>query len=295
MGPLTVLIGPNDSGKTSFLTAFRKLRDGNAIELKDCWRGERINAQIAVADDADHTMRISKGGDVSWSDEAVVALVRSLQSFALPSQGVDLASRGVSDLGGVPYLDANGRGVPTLLDYLLRRHRTRFDRFVDDMRQRVPGLEEIDISTPEAADRGIQLVCEGGYRVVADNVSTGVRLLLFFLALRYHPNPPGIILVEEPENGVHRQRLGDIVSLLRDMTQPDREGRAVQVILSTHSPHLLDHVDLEQDQVLVFRRQDDGSRSVEPAEASSVKAFLDEFMLGEVWFNEGEDGLVARG
>ena len=46
--------------------------------------------------------------------------------------------------------------------------------------------------------------------------------------------------------------------------------------------------------MLVFRRNDDGSRTCEPADAERLKNFLDEFMLGEVWYNEGEDGLVAR-
>ena len=29
-------------------------------------------------------------------------------------------------------------------------------------------------------------------------------LILFFVALTYHPSPPDVILIEEPENGVHR-------------------------------------------------------------------------------------------
>jgi predicted ATPase len=117
---------------------------------------------------------------------------------------------------------------------------------------------------------------------------------LFFIALAYHPTPPKLILLEEPENGIHPKQLADVVRLLRDVSKGVHGGSAAQVVLTTHSPYLLDHIDLETDQVLVFRRNADGTRSAEPADVSRLKTFLDEFMLGEVWFNEEEKGLVAQ-
>ena len=83
------------------------------------------------------------------------------------------------------------------------------------------------------------------------------------------------------------------MSLLRDITQA-KHGQPAQVVVSTHSPYLLDLVDMAKDQVLVFRRQEDGSCTAEPADAERLKVFLDEFMLGEVWYNQGEEGLVAK-
>ena len=136
---------------------------------------------------------------------------------------------------------------------------------------------------------------EGGLVIPAEKASAGVRLMLFFVALAFHPDPPDIILLEEPENGVHPKRLADIVSLLREITKGAQGGHPAQVILTTHSPYLLDHVDLAQDQVLVFRRNDDGSRTAEPVNADRLKTFLEDFKLGEVWFNEQEDGLTKRG
>jgi predicted ATP-dependent endonuclease of OLD family len=93
---------------------------------------------------------------------------------------------------------------------------------------------------------------------------------------------------------VHPQRLGDVIRLLREITQGKHGNHAAQVILTTHSPYLLDAIDLERDQVLVFKRCDDGSRTAEPVDRERLDKFLDEFKLGEVWFNEGEEGLVGR-
>lgn len=128
-----------------------------------------------------------------------------------------------------------------------------------------------------------------------NEASAGVQLLLFFVALAYHPRPPRTILLEEPENGIHSGRLADVIRLLRELTKGKYGGTRAQVVLTTHSPHLLDLIDLDQDQVLVFRRNDDGSRTAEPVDAERLKTYLDEFMLGEVWFNEQEEGLIKRG
>jgi len=184
--------------------------------------------------------------------------------------------------------------IPALLDHLLRRDRERFFAFVDAMKERVPGLEDVHVATPSPQERRIDLKIDNGLVIRADDASVGVRLMLFFVALTYHPSPPKIILLEEPENGVHPRRLADVMKLLRDITQGVHCGHPAQVILTTHSPYLLDHVDLDRDQVLVFRREADGSRTAEPVDKERLKTFLDEFMLGEVWFNQEEDGLVGR-
>jgi hypothetical protein len=85
-----------------------------------------------------------------------------------------------------------------------------------------------------------------------------------------------------------------VVRLLRDITQGAHGGGNSQVVLTTHSPYLLDFIDLDKDQVLVFRRIHHGIRTVQPADPERLKLFLDEFMLGEVWYNQGEEGLVQK-
>jgi predicted ATPase len=298
--PLTVLIGPNDSGKSAFLAALKCLADAS-LEPGDYWRLDSANAVTVravapglkvefglMADRNDYGKRYHPVAQPR--DDPT----RSLGFFLPPSQGVPMTSQGYSDEGAPPELDSGGGMIPALLDHLLRRDRERFSAFVDALKQRVPGLEDVHVATPSPQERRIDLKIDNELVIKADQASVGVRLMLFFVALTYHPSPPKVILLEEPENGVHPRRLGDITKLLRDITQGVHCGHPAQVILTTHSPYLLDHVDLDQDQVLVFRRQDDGSRTAEPVDKERLKTFLDEFMLGEVWFNQQEDGLVGR-
>lgn len=292
--PLTVLVGPNDSGKSVFLTAMQALCNARPLYKRvDHWRWDASH-EIEMFIDNDRT-RPARSSRVSGVSDAAERM-QPLYYIVLPSDGIAMVSEGFSDQGVAPTLYEQQKGIriPAVIDYFLRRDRRRFSQFVDSARTLINGLEEIEISTPDPAKRGIDLVIDGGMRLPADEASVGTRLILFFLALAYHPSPPRTVLLEEPENGVHPRRLADIVRLLREITVGKHGNNTAQVILTTHSPYLLDHVDLKTDQVLVFRRNDDGSRTAEPADAERLKTFLDEFMLGEVWYNQGEEGLVAR-
>lgn len=73
-------------------------------------------------------------------------------------------------------------------------------------------------------------------------------------------------------------------------------GRPAQVILTTHSPHLLDVVVPGEDQILVFSRDDMGRCTAREANAEMLAEFKrNEFLPGEVWFNEGESSLILPG
>jgi predicted ATPase len=297
--PLTVLIGPNDTGKTAFLQAIEALATiQRGLSADDYWRRDASGNIVLKGQTAIGTLaRTANVGLLKpgTPEDSIVSMLNPVSRIQMPSAGISMECRGYSSAEEqVLPLDYDGQKVPALFDYLLRRDRKRFFSIVEALRQRVPGLEDIDIATPDPALRRIELVIERGLRIPADAASAGVRLLMFFVALAYHPRPPKLVLVEEPENGIHPKRLTDVMQLLREITLGDHGEHPAQVILTTHSPYLLDCVDPEHDQVLVFQRNDDGSRGAQPVDVDRLKTFMDEFMLGEVWFNETEAGLVAK-
>jgi len=292
--PLSVLIGVNDSGKSSFLSALQQMASFSKntvppLTVTDQWRCMEGN-KIKIIGDVDGR----KGG--LWPDRYIsIESLFPCSFFQLPVKGVPMVSTGESEDHGPPILGEDGSKLPSLLDYLLRRDRRRFFSIVDAMNHLVPGLQDVEIATPDPSLRRIDLLIENGLHIRAEQASAGVRLLLFFVALSHHPTPPKLILLEEPETGIHPRRMADVMHFLREMTQGVYGGHAAQVVLTTHSPYLLDLVNPELDQVLVFRREPDGSRTAEPADTERLRAFLDEqFLLGEVWFNQGEEGLVAK-
>lgn len=290
--PLTVLVGPNDSGKSAFLLSLKTMAGNRSIERPfDFWRLDVTQEISLTAKPSGSPFSFtSRNPDITPARDHT----EPSAYFVLPAAGIATECSGVADQVQHPQLQDTGENTASLYDYLYRLDHERFDAIEAAARNLIPGLQKIQVAQPHADRRRLDLIIEGGLKLRGEHVSVGLRLLLFFLVLSYHPTPPKTIVIEEPENGLHPKRLSDVMRLLREITEGKHGNNTAQVILTTHSPYLLDHVNLETDQVLVFRRNDDGSRTAEPADAERLKTFLDEFVLGEVWYNVGEEGLVAR-
>lgn len=299
MKPMTVLIGENDTGKSSFLRAVElalknSTNPGLPVKSSDFHRGSkwlRVNLTI----DHDRSITFHRNNPPSrkgpaHSTESGIEAIRYQLSF----DGIDTGCDGYrkEEAQTLP-LGQKGDRTAALLDHLLRSDRSRFLRIVERLKLLVPGFEDLNILTPEPSKREISITIDGGFEMNATDASAGVKLLLFFVTLANHPFPPDVVLFEEPENGIHPHRLREVVSLLRDVSTGKFGPKCSQVILTTHSPYLLDFIDPREDQVLVFQRGVNGERTVDAIDGAGISSFLKDFKLGEIWFNEQEDGLLG--
>lgn len=99
-----------------------------------------------------------------------------------------------------------------------------------------------------------------------------------------------MLLIEEPENGIHPKRLIEVAKLLRQFVE--REENAPQIIMTTHSPYLLS--EFQPEEVTLMRRQPDGSAKAFPLrDAPHIHERMgDGFYLGELWYNLNEEDLL---
>ena len=333
--PLTVLIGENDTGKSTFLEAVA-LRGRYTLEMKplDHWREgpeNRISVEFrdesasetsAVAAELDDYTPASPGTAPHVALQSLAAAMKyrlgrrdgneffepsfyrlsklnvapdkinfSGTQIAPPQSEEEKAAAFARSLSGNP-IAPDGSNVPGILDQMLRTRLARFLELQDRCRELVPGFEAFSLEVPERGELELALRLDGDLTVPSHRLSAGVRALILYLTLAYRPDAPDVVLIEEPENGLHPRRLGEVMTLLRLLTEPKADGRRTQVILTTHSPFLLDHVKPDEDQILIFQRQDDGSRTATPADWNRARGFLKHFSPGEIWFNRGEASLV---
>ncbi len=128
-----------------------------------------------------------------------------------------------------------------------------------------------------------------GEKLSSEGVSDGIMLSLAFIALNYAPKPPKILLIEEPENGVHYASLKKIISTLRELS----EKKGVQVILTTHSPYLLDLVKPEE--VRVFAKNEEGAvHAAKLSDHPEVEDLKKHFMTGEIWSGLDDAEVVEK-
>jgi hypothetical protein len=81
----------------------------------------------------------------------------------------------------------------------------------------------------------------------ARSLSDGTLRFLVLATLALDPDARGLLCLEEPENGIHPDRIPAIINLLRDIAvEPNRaigeDNTLRQVIINTHSPAVIDEV-----------------------------------------------------
>jgi hypothetical protein len=204
-------------------------------------------------------------------------------------------------------MESSGFGLALCLDDILGYDRDLFVRLESRFKSIFPEVASVKL-LPEPAFRaasdtswavpllahadgkGIYFQFRGSSKLVpASQASEGLLLVLAYLTLLHLPRPPRVLLIEEPENGIHPQRLQQVIEILRDLIKSQTR---MQVLLTTHSPYMLDL--LTPDEVTLCQKEPDGSVSVHRlSESKSVREQLDLFSLGEIWTAEGDEKLAA--
>jgi predicted ATPase len=101
----------------------------------------------------------------------------------------------------------------------------------------IPSITGIRTEVNKVGEVELSLM-EGDVAMPARVLSEGTLRALGLLALSGVKEPPAVVGFEEPENGVHPRRIRDIAKILESRA----ESGDTQLIVTTHSPILPDHI-----------------------------------------------------
>lgn len=355
--PIHVLIGPNDSGKTSILDVIaalcRSVDHPLAQAFLGSWKGTELvwngHPDLPVRIDVDFDNEIittygvsvlfgmkNKKADIqseSFRNEKSTIKLEPLENRTWVNHQLDHPrwSAPHSDrlknvqelLTGVHYyclnpsflalpvapdakrrfrMESNGFGLALCLDEILSFDRDRFIKLEDRFKQVFSHIKSIKliqekayqapVDNPEkvtilhrADGKGLYFeLKESGQLVPASQASDGTLIVLAYLSILYLPKPPRLLLVEEPENGIHPMGLRDILKILRNLVH---EQPHTQVVLTTHSPYGLDL--FKPEEVTLCTKLDTGEiKTTRLSDSPTVLQQLDVFTLGEIWTSEGD-------
>lgn len=110
------------------------------------------------------------------------------------------------------------------------------------------------------------------------SVSDGtLRILALLTALHLMPEH-ALLCVEEPEHGIHPLVFGPLLDLVRERCPEDG---ARQVIMTTHSPDLVDAA--RPQEVVIVERDEAGRTVLLRPDWHKLRRWLQDFRLGELW------------
>ena len=357
--PLTVIVGPNNSGKSSFLGLGRFIQKVVASgaqeafaqeggeeflfhrprpkgsELVIRWESElgfySVNLSSPARQSQEH-LEIGQPKPVPirysdpLTDDVLIDGKRTFGSGELPFQGLRVLisqperfdrdpifpgfakrflpivepivkSRFVklsldslrmdSEVVPEPQLAADGGGLAAVLALWRGSQPDRSDALEEFLRKALPEVKRALVRpSPRKSYQRLWIEQKDGELFDAPHLSDGI---LFFTALAMHAidMPPGAILfVEEPELCVHPRRLHDLVNLFRQLSSE----RPCQIVITTHSPILLNEFRDEPEAILLFQRGERGTRVKRLSELPELAQVLYKTepgsMLANGFFNE---------
>ncbi len=185
----------------------------------------------------------------------------------------------------VGFLDERGRGLAGVYFALRNRNDNAFATIVDGVRQHFPTIKGLRVKAVTSSEVALEAELTNGARVEAARMSEGLLYYLAFAALR-HLDPVSLLLVEEPENGLHPARIAEVVRILRAIVEETR----TQVILATHSPLVVNELRPEEVSV-VTRSPESGTRVTRIHETPDFMERSKVYALGELWiaYANGDD------
>lgn len=108
-------------------------------------------------------------------------------------------------------------------------------------------------------------------------LSTGTLKVLALLSVFRNPNPAPLIAIEEIENGLDPRTINLIINEIREFVKDKKS----QVIITTHSPYLLDLLHLSQ--VVFVERKDGNVVFNRPYDFEQLRTWSKDYTPGEMY------------
>jgi predicted ATPase len=296
--PINLLIGANGSGKSNFLEAFRFLGEANEGHMepyvayhnganKILYFGSKVTRKI-------HVVTRSSNGfflDANYSYTANDSLSGATSSGGFARNGPTFDLYQFQDTGNFsPFkntnqlddnrsLHANGSNLAAYLYLLSKRHRESYESIRKTVQQVAPFFDDFQLAPLALNPNTIKLEWRhknSDQYFDASAFSDGTLRFIALATLFLQPVElrPSVILVDEPELGLHPYAIELLAALIR------QASKETQVIVATQSSLLLDQFDPED--VLVANRVD-GATTIERLKPEPLAEWLKEYSLGQLW------------
>lgn len=107
------------------------------------------------------------------------------------------------------------------------------------------------------------------------DLSDGTVRFIALTTLFLQPVPPKVIIIDEPELGLHPLAIQKLAGLIKSVS-----ARGTQVIIATQSADLISNFDAED---VITVNQTDGVSVMERLKPESLELWLEDYTLGDLW------------
>lgn len=207
----------------------------------------------------------------------VVQILVSLRAYHFHDTSPEARIKQTQLLGDNADLHADGSNLAPCLYLIRQTHPQHYQQIVKTIRLAAPFFEDFYLRpVPENPDTIRLEWREQGWDTIlnANMLSDGTLRFMCLVTLLLQPNLPSVILIDEPELGLHPYALNLLASLLHSA------AAKTQVIITTQSTQLVNQ--FTPDDIIVVDRID-GATVCNRLSALELAEWLEDYSLGELW------------
>lgn len=242
-----------------------------------------INGQMASFHNKDFDNQQSLLLTAQYEDLVTASIVSFLErSYVYHFNDTSFNSRirQPAELSFNRYLANNGGNLAPVLYKLKKIKPPYYQRIIKVIQQIAPFFNDFVLEPEEDNSDYITLRwrsrhsdTEFGVHQLSDGTIRAMALIT--LLLQPEENLPSLIVIDEPELGLHPYALSTIIGLAKAVTD-----YGSQVILATQSTTLLDHFEPED---IIVVEQDNGESSFKRLNSEELQDWLEDYSLSELW------------
>lgn len=216
----------------------------------------------------------------SLRDDYLCKQLESYKIYHFHDTSITAPLRSTANIYDNRILKEDGANLPAYLFYLQEKHPMSFKRIEKIVQSVVPFFERFDLAPLLVGQEeriNLQWIEKEHPETYFDakHLSDGSLRFIALVTLLMQPNLPKVIIIDEPELGLHPTAINKLAGLIKSAATKD-----CQIIVSTQSVTLLNNFETEdiitvdkEDNQSVFKRLDN----------DILNHWINDYSIGELW------------
>ncbi|MFK8103757.1 MAG: AAA family ATPase [Saprospiraceae bacterium] len=218
----------------------------------------------------------------SYRDKYLKKYFSEIQIFHFHDTSSSSRLRQGCDIEDNRYFKSDGRNLPAFLYLLKQKYPKVYQRIVRVVKSVAPFIEDFILEPSNLSHRNNKIELRWVENTDLDSnfsayqFSDGTIRFIALATLLLQPNPPSIIIIDEPELGLHPFAISKLAGLI------EIASYRAQIIISTQSVTLVDCFKPE-DVITVDRNARAKQTIMKRLNSDQFISWLEEHKLGELW------------
>ena len=210
--------------------------------------------------------------------DTIKAICQTFRVYHFNDTSPSAAIKRQGDINDNRFLRPDGGNLAAFLYRLRSNHPAHYEKIRDTIRLAAPFFDDFRLAPLVLNAQRLLLEWKDRFSdryFNASHLPDGLLRFMCLATLLLQPDPPPLIMIDEPELGLHPYAVGVLSGLLRGASTRS------QLLVATHSVLLLDDVDDVSAVVICERTQ--GESVFHRADPDTLQPWLEDYSLSEIW------------